>query len=258
MARAILTTVIIVLLNVLVGCRAVDSGASQVLPPSIKAGSVVKTTNASEPDIIEQMAIDRQAYRNGLESLIAYYSRTGNGMKLTWAKNEMKKLNKVPQYNYLIEASVAPANLRASTSIAEADLIYMDALRFEKKARELIVFTNENDLRMAMYKYNQLIRKYPSSDKIDDAAYKIGGICEYFKDYTIALLYYQRAYQWDPKTVYPARFKAAYLLDKRLHRRAEALKGYQQALEKENLNNKQKEFAEKRVKELTRSGEELK
>ena len=258
MAKTVLTAVLIVMLGVLVGCHGVDSGASQLLPSRLKAGPAFKAVDAGETDIIEQMAINRQAYRGGLTSLIAYYKRTGDNMKLGWAKGEMKKLNKVPQYNYIIEASVAPANLRASTRIAEAELMYIEALRLEKRAKRLIILTNEDGLRSALDKYNQLIRKHPSSDKIDDAAYKAGQICEHFKDYTIALLYYQRTYQWDPKTVYPARFKAAYILDVMQHRRAEALKVYQQALEKEKLSEKQKEFAERRVKELTKSEEKLK
>jgi tetratricopeptide (TPR) repeat protein len=111
---------------------------------------------------------------------------------------------------------------------------------------------------LALETYNELIDKYPSSDKIDDAAFRAGRICEYFKDYTIALKYYQRTYQWDPETVYPARYKAAYILDVIQHRRAEALKTYQQALEKEDLSVKQREFVEERVKALTKSDEKLK
>ena len=258
MAKTVLTAVLIVMLGVLVGCHGVDSGASQLLPYRLKAGPAFKAVDAGETDIIEQMAINRQAYRGGLTSLMAYYKRTGDNMKLGWAKGEMKKLNKVPQYNYIIEASVAPANLKARTRIAEAELMYIEALRLEKRAKRLIILTNEDGLRSALDRYNQLIRKHPSSDKIDDAAYKAGQICEHFKDYTIALLYYQRTYQWDPDTVYPARFKAAYILDVMQHRRAEALKVYQQALEKEKLSEKQKEFAERRVKELTKSEEKLK
>jgi tetratricopeptide (TPR) repeat protein len=258
MAKTVLTAVLIVLLGVLVGCHGVDSGASQLLPSRLKAGPAFMAADASETDIIEQMAIDRQAYRSGLTSLIAYYKRTGDNMKLKWAKGEMKKLNKVPQYNYIVEASVAPANLRATTRIAEAELMYIEALRLEKRAKRFIILMDEDGLRSALDKYSELIRKHPSSDKIDDAAYKAGQICEHFKDYTIALLYYQRTYQWDPKTVYPARFKAAYILDVVQHRRAEALKLYQQALEKEDLGEKQKDFAEERVKELTRSEEKLK
>jgi len=164
----------------------------------------------------------------------------------------------MPQYNYIIEASVAGPDLKASTSIAEADVLYKEGIGLEKRAGLLPILKNEELLRLALDKYNQLIKKHPSSDKIDDAAYGAGIIYEHFKDYTIALLYYQRTYQWDPDTSYPARFKAAFVLDKRLHRRDEALVLYQEAvkaIKKEGEHQQWKEFAEKRIREFSESGE---
>jgi tetratricopeptide (TPR) repeat protein len=258
MARAILTIVLILLLNVLVGCRGVDTGASQLLPDRMRTAPVMQPPDTGESDIIEQVAINRHAYRSGIESLIAHYEKTGNEMKLAWAKNELKGLDKVRQYNYITETIVPPESLRAGPFSADAELMYGDAVRLEKKAKTLGIFTNERRLRSALDKYNELIQKYPSCDRIDDAAYRAAKICEYFKDYTIALLYYRRTYQWDPQTVYPARFKAAYILDTFQHRRAEALRIYQQALRKDNLSRTQKELAQQRVAELTKSDEKLK
>ena len=257
MTRVILTASLIVLVNVLVGCRSVDSGESHLVPQRIKGTAAMDVTKIGEADIIEQMAINRQAYRQGLDSLIAYYENTGNNMKLAWAKNELKGLDDMPQYNYVIEAAVAGPELRAVSWIPSANYLYQDAMQIEKKAGELLLIKNEDNLRAALEKYNELIRKHPSSDKIDDAAFRAGGICEYFKDYSIALLYYQRAYQWDPDTTHPARFKTAYILDTRLHRRAEALGLYQEAVEKENLKKSYRDFAEKRINELSSSGEVL-
>jgi tetratricopeptide (TPR) repeat protein len=254
MAKTILTVLLIVLLNVLVGCYEPDSGRSQFLPTPLKVVSVVE---ASEADIIEHMAASRLAYRQYLESLVAHYKKTGNNMKLRWAEDELARLNKMPQYNYIIEASITGPDLKAKDTIAAANYLYDEAYRLEKAAKKLIVVVDENLLRVALDKYNQVIKQYPTSDKIDEAAYRAGGIYEHFKDYTIALLYYQRAYQWDPATANPARFKAAYILDEHLHRRAEALPLYQQSLKNEKLDRNDKEFVEKRISELTKSDESL-
>ena len=159
----------------------------------------------------------------------------------------------MPQYNYIIGAIVAGPNLKASDSIAMANYMYQDAVRLEKKAGRLIVIKHEDRLRMALEQYNQVIRKHPTSDKIDDAAFRAAGIYEHFKDYTIALLYYQRTYQWDPETIHPARFKAAYILDMYLHRRAEAMQLYQQVLKKGGLSKERKEFIEERIAEFTKT-----
>ena len=163
----------------------------------------------------------------------------------------------MPQYSYIVEAGLAGADLKATASINEANYMYQDALNTEKQAGQLLVVKNENMLRLALDKYNQLIKKFPTSDKIDAAAFRAGGICEYFRDYTIALLYYQRAYQWNPKTPNPARFKAAHILDEYLHRRAEALELYQQAVKMEKLDQYDTELAQTRIGELTKSGEKL-
>jgi tetratricopeptide (TPR) repeat protein len=254
MARTILTVWLILLLNVLVGCYDVDSGRSQFLPTTMKTVSVV---DVGEADIIENMAAGRSAYRRYLESLVTYYKRTGDNMKLNWAKNELEMLNEIPQYNYIIEASVAGADLKARDPISSANYLYDEACKIEKTAKRLGLIVDENLLRVALDKYNQLIKQYPTSDKIDDAAFRAAGIYEYFKDYTIAVLYYQRTYQWDPATIYTPRIKAAYILDEHLSRRAEALELYQQALAEENLGKEQKALAEKRVAELAKSNETL-
>ncbi|HEW78445.1 MAG TPA: hypothetical protein ENH34_00540 [Phycisphaerales bacterium] len=255
MARIVLTAVLVVLLNVLVGCSGVDSGRGQLMPARSSSVVAVKVAMAGEMDIVEQMAVNRQAYQQGLESLVAYYTKTGNNLKLRWAEKELAALDAMPQYNYIIEASLAGPNLKASVSIPEADELYEDALKLEKKGGKLLVIKDNDLLRLALDRYNQLIRKHPSSDKIDDAAYRAGRIYEYFKDYTIALLYYQRAYQWDPQTSLPAKFRAAYILDIRLHRRAEALQLYRQVAKEKVGSEKQIEFAEKRIVEFTESDE---
>jgi tetratricopeptide (TPR) repeat protein len=262
MARKVCTGVFIILLSVLVGCQNVDRGKGQLLPQSrrpLGPASVVNIADTSEADLVEQMSVSRQAYRQGLELLVGYYTRTGNNMKLEWAQKELAALNTMPKYNYIIEANVAPANLKVSASIPAADDLFFEAQEIDKSAGTLPLFKNENQLRLALQKYNELIKQYPSSDKIDDAAYNAGVIYEYFKDYSIALLYFKRAYQWDPETIYPARFRAARILDKDLHRNAEALQLYQQAVKIEGQFDKYrewKEYAEKRIRELQKLGEE--
>lgn len=258
MRRVILTAVLIGLVNVLAGCYSVDSGQSQLVPAATKTVMPARLADAGESDLIEQTLTNRQAYQHGLEALIGQYTKTGNNMKLRWAKDELKALKKMPRYNYVVEAGVAGPKLKASATITEADYMYYDALRLEKKARRWLVINDDDLLRIVLQKYNYLIRKHPTSDKIDDAAFRAAGVFEHFKDYTIALLYYQRAYQWDPDTIHPAKYKAAYILDIKFHRRAEAMELYQQALKQKDLKTGYREFAEKRLMYFTQSGKEEK
>jgi tetratricopeptide (TPR) repeat protein len=261
MTRIVLTVASIIMLNILVvGCTEPDSGRGQLVitdtgrPRSLP---VVKPAEGTETDLIEKLAADREAYRQGLVALTDYYGRTGNNLKLQWARTELAALEQMPRYNYVIEAALAGPDLKASAAIPQADELYAEAADLHKEGERLILIKDSDLLRLALDKYNQLIRKYPTSDKIDDAAYKAGTIFEHFKDYSIAFLYYQRAFQWDPATPYPARFKAAYIQDVQMHNRAKALELYLQAVQtegKDSRNGIWKTYAERRIEELSKSG----
>jgi tetratricopeptide (TPR) repeat protein len=261
MARTILTALLIVLMNVLVACNSdkVDKSSSKLMMVRTKtaAGNVeaIEVAGAHETDIVEQVIVNRQAYRQGLEALIEYYMNEGNSMKVEWAKKELAALDKMPKYRYIVEASLAGPDLRATDEIRAADYLYDEALALEKKARALVLVANAGQLRRAVDKYNELITTYPSSDKIGDAAYQAAGIYEHFQDYTIAALYYQRSDQWNPESTHPGLYKAAYILDRRLHRRSEAMELYKQALKKETLWPSYREFAEMRIAEFTKGDE---
>ena len=255
MARIACTAVLIVVLSVSVGCRGVDEGRGQRLPqsPTQRYGpaTVVNVADKSEVDLVEEMEVSRQAYRQGLALLVTYYTRTGNNMKLQWAQKELNAFNTMPKYQYIVGPE--GRNLKPIASIPAADDLFLEAEALEKQAGPLPLLKDENSLRLALQKYNEVIKQYPTSDKIDDAAFKAGTIYEYFKDYSIALLYYQSAYQWDPDTIHPARFMAARVLDKDLHRNAEALKLYQEAVQTEGRFDKYREwreFAERRIREM--------
>lgn len=260
MTRTVVTAATILLLAILVGCQEPDQGRSQIYAQRGKPYSetapvpVEVAASSDEIDLVEQMNTQRQAYRRTLETLIQHYNAAGNNTKLTWARSELQSLDRIPQYRYIIDADVLSPDLKASARVQAADDLYAEGLATERKAGVLPVLKDEEILRVAVGQYSDLIRQHPTSDKIDDAAYRLGGIHEYFGDYTIALSYYQRAYQWDPSTPYPARYKAALLLDNKLHRRAEALELYQEALVKEGQNSEvNKPYVERRIKELNRS-----
>ncbi len=261
MTRTVITTSIILLLLVTVGCN--NPSGSHRLPgrtnypnPSVAGdieGAAQVISSTDEIDLVEQVSTHRRAYRQSLVLLVQHYTVVGDNRKLRWAREELTALDRMPQYRYIIDAEVLPADLSASTRIPKADEIYLDAVDTQRQAEPIGILKDEEMLRVALDKYIRLIREYPTSDKIDDAAYRAASIYEYFKDYEIALLYYQRAYQWEPDTPYAARFMAAQILDKRLRRRAEALELYQEAILREAKFQDWKVYGERRIKELSQS-----
>jgi len=181
MARIVCTLALIVLLSVFVGCG--DTNRSRLVAPDTRPPTRIIPAGASETDLVEDMTVNRQAYKSGLEQLVAYYTKTGNNMKLRLAQKELTALITMPRYNYIQATDI---------------------------------------------------------------------------DYEIAITSFKRAFQWDPDTPHPARFSAARILDQRLHRNAEALQLYQQAVKIEGQFDKYRkwrEFAEKRIRELQKLDE---
>ncbi len=232
MARTILASLLAVVLVVMVGCKP-DSGKGMIVSRAQKqglTGGMVPVSKAGEMDLIEEIASNRQAYRHGLELLIDFYERAGNNMKKNWAMKELAELDAIPQYRYVIDAEITGPNLRATESISAADMLYSEGMKYKKQGNKLLILRDKDMLRLAMDKFNELIRKYPTSDKIDDAAYHAATIYEYFKDYSIAVTYYERSFQWNSATSYPGRYKAAYIYDDYFHNRQKALELYKEAV----------------------------
>ena len=105
--------------------------------------------------------------------------------------------------------------------------------------------------------YMQLISRYQNSDKIDDAAFQIAEIHKGFKDYNTALLYYQRAYQWNPSTPLPRSLPGRQGPGRLSGSQGRAVELYQEAIRLEGTRYAQwKSFAEERIAELTNTAED--
>lgn len=209
---------------------------------------------ATEVDLVEHLAGTRQEYRQSLDRLMKYYMASGNAQKLQWSKNEMTALDQVPNYRYIMPPGILPPDLVPRDDIEEANILYAEAMTLYKEAGGLLIITDEGKLRGALNKLNELIMTYQTSNKIDDAAYRAGRIFEHFQDFQIAAVYYQRCFQWNDITSYPARFRAAFILDQKLHMRKEALTLYQLAVDRESRYTANTEYAQKRIYEMTKAG----
>jgi tetratricopeptide (TPR) repeat protein len=263
MARTVIISVVLSLLIVGTGCQTADTGQAnrlpsrgEYLPPPAPtpSGATPSVVNANdEAALVEQVTKYRRDYRDSLALLLKYYISAANNIKQSWAKEELQELDRIPQYVYIVDPSVLPETLRATERIQDADAQYFDAQKAEQQAKpfgNVPTLVDEGRLRVAQQKYFQVIRLHPTSDKIKDAAWHEAGIYEYFGDYGTAILFYKRAFQWDPDTAYPARYNAARLLDK-LGRRDEALPLYQEALTKEAKFTENTPIIQRRIKDLT-------
>ncbi len=196
MTRIVTTAAAILILTIAIGCES-NTGISQQLPQRTTSYSstpeplpLTSPASSDQIGLVEEMTTYRQSYRRSLQALIQHYDTVGDNQKAIWAKEELTALDRIPMYRYIVEADM-PASLKAVERIAAADELYAQAAELERNAGTLPVLKNEEVLRAALAKYGEVIRLYPTSDKIDDAAYRMGHIQDYFKDYMLALLSFQ-------------------------------------------------------------------
>lgn len=265
MARHTVITVLLTLVLTMAGCifigcsdpRSRDAHLLTIPTPVIAEGETAfLAPDAGEVDFVENMAAARQTYRESLEGLLSYYRSVGNATKARWAQTELRTFDQMVRYQYIQPAEWVPTDLQASQAIPEADALYSRAMGLYRESGGMIIVASRAKLQEALGYFNQLIELYPSSDKIDDVAYRAGRIYEYLKNYELAAVYYQRAFQWNESTPYPARFRAAYVMDQRLKMRREALMLYQEALAKESRFVENTEYAQARVDALSKSSVE--
>ena len=214
----------------------------------------IQVAETQEVDLVEQVLYHRKHYRQALTDLRDFYIDRGSYTKRKWAEYELADLGKVKPFKYILDAEIPASSLHASDSIAEADALYRRGLDLmERGGHGVPVLYREDLMRQALGVFTELISKYPTSDKIDDAAFCMGEIYkEYYKDQEpLAVKWYQRAYTWDPRTPQPARFQAAVVYDFRLHDRAKALELYHDVLKSEANNRSNSAFASRRIAELT-------
>lgn len=226
----------------------IEDPAGVDLPP-------ITIADRTEVDLVEEMIFHRAMYARLLRALATYYTEHGDDIKATWARSELSDLRRVKPYRYIRDAEVPVATLRPTDSIAEADRLYDEAHQLMRKGGHGVpALYNQETMKLALAKFKQLIDQYPTSDKIDDAAFFIAEIHkEYFeeKDNVLAAEWYRRAVQWNPNTPHPARFQLAVLYDFRMHEREKALAMYHEVVSAERDNISNVDFAQRRITQLT-------
>ncbi|NIA21530.1 MAG: hypothetical protein GWP05_06095 [Anaerolineaceae bacterium] len=208
------------------------------VPPAKRVSSL-----EGEVEMVERLAVARETYRLSLEALKQHYVTTGNATKLLWVTKELDEFNRNEKYHYLSELELSGPDLKPAESIAAADQLYKEAMDFKNYP----AFPDEKreKLKIAVQKLRTIIRDYPTSDKIDDASFRLGEIYEgwYYKDYARAAVAFERCFQWNPGTILPARIKAARIYDQKLLQRDKAVILYNLIVAESPITSSQQEAA---------------
>ncbi len=212
----------------------------------------INLKTVKEVDLVEKLAKARADYKRLLVLLNHWYLDNGYYEKAQWAAKEYADLKLVRTYPYLVEIEIQKTDIKPTDSIASADKLYEEALKLYHEGQILPLVNDKKKLKEALDKFIMLIKKYPNSDKIDDAAFYAAEILkEYFNDDIQAVKYYELAMKWDPHTPHPVRFQCAVIYDFRLHNREKALEMYKRVLAEEpDIDRTNTSFATTRIKQL--------
>ena len=207
-------------------------------------------TGMGEVGLADEVARTRKAYTRALTSLKDFYIARGTVTKIEWASAELEALNKVPKIQYLNIATLAGPNLRPVRRIEAADQLYAEGLHY--KDYPAFPPAKKDYLKIALEKFQTVIEKYHQSDKIDDAAFRMGEIYGgwYFNDFARAVEFYERCWQWNPQTEHPALFNAAKIYDEKLTNRVKAVELYNRVVA-ESPNEDLRKQAADRIRALT-------
>lgn len=181
----------------------------------------------SDHQLVERLLASRRDYRETLEALRAYYIATGDIERARWAEDELIAFHMIEKRAFRLELDVPPPNLQALYNIPEANDLYRRALLFKDKGWGSDYTLNQ---RRAELLFQQMLSKYPQSDKISDAAYQLGEIYESraYRQYSRAAKYFERCFQWNSKTQFDARLRAARIYERVLNERVRAIEIYRE------------------------------
>ena len=200
-------------------------------------------------EIVERLLAARKEYQTTLETLRAHYIGAGDIERARWAEEELVQYHRIAKHAYRLELDVPPPTLQANYNISEANELYRQAMKFKDKGWNQDYVDNQHRAELL---FQQLLTNYPQSDKISDAAYQLGDIYESkpFRQYERAAAYFERCFQWNPKTHFDARLRAARLYERYQSERSHAIEIYKEITTHET-DSKRVEEAQRRLTELS-------
>ncbi len=226
------------------------AGLPEIVPPEREP-----IAGVDERMLVEYVVAARNDFLAAADDLLGLYQAEGNTYRAAFIKSIKDRFDPVRTYLYFASAEIPGPELRPTEVIPDADEMFAQAYKLFIQGKGILhtfVTTDYQKERQALQMFLDLVRKYPTSTKIALSAYYIGDIYkEYFNEDVRAVLWYQRAWQWDPTITKPARFQAATVYDLRLHNPEKAVECYKGAVQYEQFNQSNVRFATNRIAELT-------
>ncbi len=213
-------------------------GKDKKTPPS---------NSSADHQLVERLLAARKEYQESLESLRAHYITAGDIERARWAEDELLQYHRMGRFAFNLSLDVPPPNLQPLYNIPEANDLMRRAIGYKDKGWGTDYIDNQRRTEVLL---QQLLTKHPQSNKIDEAAFMLGDLYESraFRQSNRAAVYYERCFQWNPKTHHDARQRAARLYE-RLGERNKAYDIYKEVTQFEH-DPKHIEEANKKMADL--------
>ena len=223
--------------------------------PQIIAPQGANVANADERDLVEHAYASRRAYMQAVEDAIVMYRAKRHDFKLRVVLVMKERLDTIRLFPYFPESMLPGRELRCTEVIPEAEALYAEGQKLFWEGKGLahtFITTSYKKERRACQLLLELVYNHPTSVRTPMAAYYIAEINkEYFKENTLAVFWYERAWTWDKHLPEPARFQAATVYDSHLRNYAKAVWCYDQSLRYDPKRFMNDAHCRNRIQELT-------
>jgi hypothetical protein len=220
-------------------------------PPRAQTPPPATSPRPSDIELVEKLLVARKDYQKALETLRTHYLQGGDLERAKWAEEELIQFHRIPKQAYRLELDVPPPTLTGQSNVTDANKLFTRAMKYKDQGWGTDYIDNQ---RRAEILFQELLTRYPSSDKISDTAFMLGDIYENkpYKHYRRAAQYYERCFQWNPRTQFDARIRAARIYDRHLAERPRAIELYREVTTHET-DTKRIQEATKRLADLSGS-----
>ena len=230
--------------------RPIEWQGLKTTPPPAKSAA-----NMRKVLLIEEVIRARREYLRAAVDLRAMYKDRKDKARTMHVQEMLDRFNPIYTYLYYLEAEIPPATLRAETTVVAADMAFDKAMKVYDEGTNLlrnIKPSVRHKQRLAALKaFRDLVDAYPKSNKIGRCAYYIGEIYRRYDEWTRALVWFDRAWQWDAGLTEPTRFRAADIYHAQSNRK-KAIEYYRLSLKHEKSHPQLMEYARERLEYLTR------
>ncbi len=230
-------------------------GIDATTQPATAPAEMQMTHQPEERELAENVVSSRKAYILAVDKLAKMYEQANDEFKCYVIHTMQDRFRPERTYFYQLDIEVPSLNLEPVKIYPEADKLYDEALALYEAGSKVPALADYRKERRALQLFQQLIRQFPDSTKIALSAFYIAEIYkEYFDEHYLAVLWYERAWTWDPYIAAPVRFQAALQYDIHLDEKEKAMDLYKASLKLEPYYDNNHRYCNQRIRELEKEG----